>query len=497
MTTLLEKVTRLNEIGIALSAERNVPVLLEKILRNAKLLTNADGATIYTVLPDQKVRFEIIITGSLGYYHGGSSGEPITFSAIDLYLSDGVQNNRHMVAYAVNNKTSVKIDDAYVAEEFDFSGTREFDKATGYRTIAVLTIPIMNHEHEVIAAMQLINPIDSITQAVTTFTLEDLQLSESLASQAGVALANQQLMENQLALSNSLIRLFAEAIDEKSPAEGNHAKRVPIVSEMLAEAVNNTNDGPLKKIHFSDDQLYELMVAAFLHDCGKLITPSYIVEKKNKLETIIDCIELINTRIEVMKRDAKIALLEKKITPQVYEKEIQDLENNQKLIDRCNTCEEPITPEIEKLIDSLVFLTPDEKEAVLIPRGNLTKKEHVIIQHHVEITQRMLGQLVLPKNLEEVVEIASNHHEWVGGGGYPRGLIKEQLSLRARILAISDAFEALSAPDRPYKKRLPLPKIYEIMEKMVKEGHLDPDLFEVFQKQNVGQEYVKHYCAPD
>ncbi|NGX54167.1 MAG: hypothetical protein K1000chlam4_00892 [Chlamydiae bacterium] len=288
MTTLLEKVSRLNEIGIALSAEQSSQALLEKILRNAKLLTNADGATIYTVLPDQKVRFEIVTTDSLGYHLGGTSNEPITFSPIDLYLSDGVQNNRHMVAYAINNKTSVKVDDAYTAEGFDFSGTREFDQTTGYRTTAVLTTPIINHENEVIAAMQLINPIDPVTQSVTTFTLEDLHLSESLASQAGVALSNQQLMENQRRLFNSLIRVLAEAIDEKSPATRNHSKRVPIVAEMLAEAVNNTEDGPLKKTHFSDEQLYELMVAAFLHDCGKIVTPSHIVEKKNKLETIFD-----------------------------------------------------------------------------------------------------------------------------------------------------------------------------------------------------------------
>lgn len=166
MTTLLEKVSRLNEIGIALSIEHDNRVLMEKILLNAKFLTNADGASIYSVLPENKVRFEIVTSDSLGYYIGGTSAQYVKLPDVLLCYEDGSPNEKNIVAYAVNSKKSINIEDAYAAEGFDFSGTRAFDERTGYRTQAVLTIPILNHLNEVVAALQLINPIDPDRKSV-------------------------------------------------------------------------------------------------------------------------------------------------------------------------------------------------------------------------------------------------------------------------------------------------------------------------------------------
>lgn len=496
MTALLEKVNRLNEIGIALSIERDSGRLLDKILFNAKLLTNADGATIYSVTEENKLHFEIVTTDSLNYRLGEIYGWAIPFPDLPLFTIDGKENDRLIAAYVVNHKQTVNIADAYFEEGFDFSGTREFDKTTGYRTKAVLTVPIINHEDEVIAVMQLINPIDPVSGEVHPFTEEDQKLAESLASQAGVALTNQRLIAALTELFESLIRVIAEAIDEKSPVTGNHGKRVPIIAEMLAQAVNHVSEGPLRGEHFTPAEIYELNIAAFLHDCGKIVTPVHIVEKQNKLEGIFDRIEVIQGRIEILKRDAKIALLEGKITEKTYRENIQKLEEIFALLKRCNTLQEKITPEVIENVEKLSFLTPAEKKSLLVAKGNLTEEERAIIEHHVIMTKRMLAQLPFPKHLKKVPEIATSHHEWVDGRGYPRHLKGEQMSLRAKILAIADVFEALSAPDRPYKKPLPLSQIYAIMGEMVKEGHLDPNLYEVFIKEKVALRYAQNHCSP-
>jgi len=279
--TFTSYIQKLNEIGIALSKEHHIPFLHEKILLSAKELTHADGGTIYSVA-EGKLHFEIVMSDTLHLHLGGTSSEPISFADLPLFLENGEPNDSLMVAYAVNHKTTINIRDAYDEEGYDFSGTRDFDERTGYRTEAVLTIPMKNHEDEVIAVLQLINPIEKVSGEIVEFTEEDVQLAQSLASQAGIALNNQILIQNLRGLFESLIRVIAEAIDEKSPSTGNHGKRVPIVAELLAKGVSETTEGALTEIHFTDEELYELHVAALLHDCGKITTPVHVVEKKKK-----------------------------------------------------------------------------------------------------------------------------------------------------------------------------------------------------------------------
>jgi HD-GYP domain-containing protein (c-di-GMP phosphodiesterase class II) len=512
---------KLNEIGIALSKERNIPLLLEKILLNAKDLTGADGGTIYTVTSERTLHFEIAISDSLKFHVGGSSHIPVPFDDLPLFLKDGALNDSLMVAYAVNHKKTINIKDAYHEHGFDFSGTRKFDASTGYRTKSVLTVPMKNHEEEVIAVLQLINPREG-----RPFSSEDEQLAESLASQAGVALTNQLLIANFRSLFESMIRVIAEAIDENSPSTGNHSKRVPIVTLLLAKAVNNTEEGPFRSVRFSEDELYELEIAAFLHDCGKITTPVYIVEKQHKLETIFDRIELVNTRFSTLAEKAEKELLLKKLqwfethcprefnsakgSFSLFEKEFHEklhqFKEDREFVRKCNEGKEPVTEATLHRLRQIAqmsysadqpMLTPDELENLSIVKGNLTDKERDIIKHHVVMTYRMLSQLSFPKEWGHVPEIASSHHERVDGKGYPRGLKKEQMSIQARILAIADVFEALSAPDRPYKEALPLSRVFQIMRQLVDEGHLDPDLFEVFFKQRAYLPYALQYLAPE
>ena len=224
----------LNRIGIALSQEKDINRLLETILTAAKTITNADGGTLYRLI-DGALKFEIVLNDTLNIAMGGTTGVAVPFYPIPLHEADGAENNTMVAAYAALHDESVSIADAYTAEGFDFSGTRNFDKKTGYRSVSFLTIPMKDHEGEIIGVLQLLNAQDENRQVIA-FTSEDQRLAESLASQAAIALTNRMLINQLEKLFESLIELINTAIDDKSPYTGGHCKRVPALTMMLAEA---------------------------------------------------------------------------------------------------------------------------------------------------------------------------------------------------------------------------------------------------------------------
>ncbi len=242
---LLQRLDDLNAIGVALSSERDTGRLMETILIAAKRITNADAGTLYLVEPEQNaLKFEIMRTDSLGIAMGGTSGQPIAFPPVRLANEDGQPNNSMVVAHVVLNDATVNLADAYAAEGFDFSGTKAFDKSTGYRSTSFLAVPMKNHEREIIGVLQLINALDRETGQITGFSAADQHLLESLASQAAVALSNRRLIQQLEELFEAFINLINTAIDDKSPYTGGHCERVPVLTMMLAEAVNRTTDGP-------------------------------------------------------------------------------------------------------------------------------------------------------------------------------------------------------------------------------------------------------------
>ncbi len=210
----------------------------------------------------------------------------------------------------------MNIADAYIEKGFDFSGTKNFDKKTGYRSQSFLTVPMKNHENEIIGVLQLLNAKSRAGGEVCPFSSEDQQLAESLASQAAIALTNRLLINHLENLFESFINLINAAIDDKSPYTGGHCARVPALTMMLAEAVNNCKVGPLKNFNMNDKDRYELKIAGLLHDCGKVTTPVHVVDKATKLQTIFDRINLVDTRFEVIKRDAEIAALKARLEAQ-------------------------------------------------------------------------------------------------------------------------------------------------------------------------------------
>jgi len=510
---LLEELTG---IGIALSAQKDHIRLLDMILIKARELTNADGGTLYSRTEDEHLKFEIMITESLGIHKGGPGGGEIDLPALALYKEDGTPN-RHMVAAAaaLSGKT-INIDDAYASEEFDFSGTRSFDQTTGYRSKSFLTVPMTNHENEITGVLQLLNARDRKTGEVSSFSALDQQVVESLASQAAITVTNHSLIKAQKELFDSMIHLIASAIDEKSPYTAGHCRRVPALTNMLADAACKVQTGPLQDFTLTEEEKYALDVAGWLHDCGKITTPEYVVDKSTKLETIFDRIAVVDARFEVLKRDREIAALQRKLTAhgidsslaqdEEYQSDVEQVHKDREFIRKSNIGGEFMSDDDMEHVQVIAnnewfdpdgqrtrLLTDNEVHNLMISKGTLTAKEREVINNHIVVTIQMLKSLPYPKHLQQVPEYAGGHHEKMDGTGYPLGLKREEMSVPARIMGIADIFEALTAGDRPYKKAMPLSVALTILGRMKLDHHIDPDLFDVFINEKVYLKYAEEF----
>jgi len=507
---LVSRLEQLHGIGVALSRERDIDRLLEAILVAAKDIINADGGTLYRMTEDRKLKFEIMRNDTLGIAMGGTSGGEIPFYPVHLYDKEGKPIQSMVVAYAFHHDKSVNVADAYTEQGFDFAGTRSFDKKTGYRSKSFLTVPMKNHEHEIIGVLQLINAKDRRTGKVVAFSEADQHLAESLASQAAIAITNRLLINHLEDLFESFISLINAAIDDKSPYTGGHCERVPVLTMMLAEAVNRCKVGPLHEFALTEKDRYELKIAGLLHDCGKVTTPVHVVDKATKLQTIFDRIGLIDTRFEIVKRDLELAAVRRGGAAELPA-QLREVDADREFLRRVNIGGEAMTEEDMARVRAIAvkyrwqdpsgtdvdFLFEDEVRNLTIRAGTLTAEERQIINHHIEVTIQMLEALPWPKHLKNVPEYAGGHHERMDGKGYPRGLTREQMSIPARCMGIADIFEALTARDRPYKKGKTLTESLTILGKFKLNGHIDPDLFDVFMWDKVYQKYAEQFLEPE
>ena len=567
-----ERYRTLIELGIALSAERNHNRLMEKILHGAKAMCNADGGTLYLITEAKDgLRFEIMLNDTLNIAMGGTTGKPIPFPPLKLHDDQGQPNHKNVSSSCALTGTTINIADAYDVDKFDFSGTKAFDTKTGYRSKSFLTVPLKNYEGEVIGVLQLINARDRANRIIG-FGPDITPLIEALASQAAVALDNQRLIEAQKNLFKSFIQVIAGSIDAKSPYTGGHCHRVPAITFMLAEAACKATDGPYADFSLTEDEWYELEVAAGLHDCGKVTTPEYIVDKATKLETIYNRIHEVRMRFEVCKRDAVITYLEGLVAgeedPDALKASMTEtltqLDDDFAFVAESNVGGEFMAPEkIERLnaiaqrtwvrtlddtlglsIDEMRRRRPDEpkppvteplladKDWHVVPheinvdasryeaegfkmkplenrynlgelynlgigRGTLTAEDRFKINDHIVQTIFMLKALPFPKTLARVAEWAGGHHEKMDGTGYPKGLKRDDMSLPARMMAVADIFEALTAADRPYKKPKTLSESLKIMSFMVKDNHIDPELWQLFLSSGVWKVYAEQYLRPE
>ena len=395
-----------------------------------------------------------------------------------------------------------------------------------------------------------------------------IRFVSALAGTAAVAIETRQLIGAQKAMLEGLIRLIAGAVDAKSPYTGGHCQRVPVLTQMLAEAAHDATEGAYAEFRLNAEDREALYVAAWLHDCGKVTTPEYVVDKATKLETIHNRIHEIRTRFEVLKRDAEIAILRGPLRGAEAEAalaaECAALDDDFAFVAECNLGGEAMDParlarlrqiaerRWQRTLDDRLGLSPNEMarfgnspapplpvpETLLadrpehivprgdtglfgpdnplgfrmdvpkdrmnrgelynlgIARGTLTPEERHIINDHIVQTIVILSKLPLPRHLRRVPEIAGGHHERMDGRGYPRRLTGDEMSPLARMMAIADVFEALTAADRPYKPAKTLSQSLGIMAGMARDGHLDPVLFELFLESGIYRRYAEAFLQP-
>lgn len=513
-TQIAQRLDQLTELSVELGAGGNVDALLERILMVAKNMTAADGGTLYRPSEDgRQLRFHISVNDTLGIYQGGAGGEEIKLPSVPLFDEHGAQNLASVAAYAANRRQSVNIEDVYQADEFNFSGMRSFDQHYQYHSQSFLTVPMHDHEGELVGVLQLINAKEE-GGAIRAFSPTDQRFIEALSAQAGVAITNQRLIAQLEELLESLVNLINIGIDEKSPYTGRHCQFVPELTMMLAEAVHNADSGPLASFRMTDADRKELWLAGLLHDCGKITTPVHVVDKATKLETIFDRIHMIDTRFEVLLRDAEIAALKRQLAAGADREAIESIDAElaeqqatlraeRDFLRFANVGGEGMAAADQDRVRAIAlrrwvgpdgaernFLDDGEVQNLTIKFGTLTEAERKEINNHISVSIRMLEALPWPKHLKNVPEYAGGHHERMDGKGYPRGLTKDQMSVQARLMAIADIFEALTARDRPYKKGKLLSESLRILGNFALNGHIDPDLFDIFMRSKIYLEFA-------
>lgn len=500
----------LNEIGYLLSTEKNLHTIMQKILTVAKKITNSDAGTFYLMSEDEKsLKFTAVQTDSLEISLSSAEGT-IPWPNLPLYKDDGTHNDINISVNCALNDRLINVEDVYKSKEFNFEGPKAFDAATGYRTKSMLVVPMKNYEDDIIGVLQLINKQDEDEKSVP-FTKEDEDLILSMSSQAAMSITQEKLVQDLEILLDSFIQAIATAIGEKSRYTQGHINRVSEIALEIANAVNEDKDGLYKDKYFDKDQLKEIDVAAWMHDVGKITTPDHVVDKATKLETIYDRIDLVKTKFELFKTQQEVVFL-RKISQNTNLKENLEIEYKEfcektnddftflKEInlggefmsdDKIQRVEQIAQYQIELDGQMQNLLTDNEVKNLCIKKGTLTQEERFIINNHAKLSIDILSSLPFPKKLKNVPKIAGGHHEKICGGGYPLGLKGDEISFEARILAIADIFEALTAPDRPYKKPNTLNQSIKILSFMVKDGELDKDLVKFFIDKGIHLKYAK------
>ena len=506
------QIKKLSDIGRALSGVHDLNTLLEMIVDQARNFTNADAGTLY-IVEDNTLRFKIVQNDSLKIRMGGKDGESIPFAPVEL-------NQSNVSAYVALNGVSVNIPDVYNTDLFDFTGPKKFDQSTGYRSQSMLVVPMRDHYGDVIGVLQLLNATTFNTGKVTTFSKDYENLTESLASQAAVSITNAKLISNMTELFEAFVKVMATAIDEKSPVTGGHIRRVADLTLTMADVIHNIKEGPYKDITFTQDQIYELKIAAYMHDIGKVTSPVEIVEKAKKLQTIFDRIQYIRLRMAYISQriilegqNAKIEILQngsdseklKALETETHNK-LEEIKEIREFINKCNEPGEFLDDEtLERLkeisqktyIDDeekqQPFLKDDELVNLSIRRGSITEVERKKMQDHAAVTLKMLKQIPFTKKLKNIPDFAGAHHEFINGKGYPLGLKGDEIPFEGKLMAVTDIAEALTASDRPYKKAMPLETVNRILRSMAEKEELDNNLVELFIEKEVYKTYQEKY----
>lgn len=471
-----EELREIVDIGIALTTEKNKNRLLEMILKTAMEISNCDAGTLY-LYTGNNLEFKIMKTLSQGVSKG-ENGEKIDLPSVPL-------KEENVCAYAAIHNELINIADVYCNERFDFSGPKKYDAITGYRTKSMIVIPMTDTEGELVGVLQLMNSMDK-NGNVIPFTLDAEFVLRSMGSQAAVSVSNMKYVEEIKTQLRSFVSAFATAVDERTPYNGSHTRKVAVYAVILADYINKMYAQGKCEDYFDDNRKDQLHLAAALHDIGKMIVPLSVMNKATRLEKEFEKIE---ERFRLLKAYYEIDYLKKRISGETFEIKKQYLDHCLEFITEVNnvgfmsddkiTKIEEIAANVYECEDGtkISYLTEIEKDCLSIRRGTLTQAEREIMESHVIMTHKILNKVHFSKNYSKVKLFASTHHECLNGTGYPNHLTGEDLELESRILAIVDVFDALTCTDRPYKKPMPKEKAFAILHDMAnKEGKLEDRL---------------------
>ncbi|RLB13623.1 MAG: HD family phosphohydrolase [Deltaproteobacteria bacterium] len=493
----------LNKIGIALSSETRLGRLLELIVKEARNFTNADAGSLYLVDQEKNcLNFEVAQNDTLKKRANLKSE---TFKPYSLPL-----NKNSIAGYVAITGETLNIPDVYnLSTKVGFEFNRDFDKRNKYRTESMLLVAMKDTEGKVIGVLQLINSTNSQGKVVS-FDTKIETLVSSLASQAAVAIKNAQLLKEIKDVFEALIRYSVSAIDARSPFTAGHSRRVAEYTLALAQAINNTHDGPYADISFSPAQLEELNYAAWLHDIGKIGVRERVLDKRTRLsdaemDALINRFENIKASVITETQEKKLKLFnsnrenatEVKQLDSKLEAHIHQIDEKLAFIKKINTqnclkdSDLNYLEEIykKKYIDlkgeKRKYLTDFEFENLSVKKGNLTKNEIEEIQSHVTHTENIVNNIPFTGHLKNVPVFAAGHHEMLDGSGYTKHITAENIPIQTRIITISDIYEALIAKDRPYKKSMDPIKSLAIIKEEAQNGKLDKELVRIFIEKKV------------
>lgn len=466
---------RILEIGRELTIQKDYAKLLENIIGEAMEIANCDAGTLY-IFNEGKLHFMIMRNNTMNVYMGGN-GEPINMPPVKL-------EEQYVCAYCALHKETINVDDVYTNERFNWKGPREYDKMTGYRTRSMLVIPLENHDGKVIGVLQLINALD-INGDVCNFSENNEFITSSLASQAAISLSNMLMIRELKDLLNSFVGAMVTAIDSRTPYNANHTMHVADYCDRFCRYLQNLFLENKVPYDISNDDREELVMAAKLHDVGKMITPLHVMNKADRLS---DRLPIMEMRFKLIEQILKTEAAGGQIDKAAFDEQVTSLHENMEFIKKVNTAGFLPDDMLEKVNsleglsygrgdDKVDLVTEDELNMLRIRKGTLSAEERHIIEQHVEYTDKILSQITFGDKYKRVKFIAAAHHEYLDGSGYPKHLTADDLPVEVRILTIMDVFDSLSSSDRPYRKEsLSNEKIFSILEAMVREGKLDGDL---------------------
>lgn len=479
--TISEDMKRILDIGIQLTSEKSYARLYELIMQEAMAITGCDAGTLY-ICRDNKLYFMIMRTNSQNIYQGGD-GEPIAMPPVDMTESN-------VCSYSAIHKQIINVEDVYSDEKFDWQGPKKYDSITGFHTQSMLVIPLVNHEGQVLGVLQLINALDDEGNIVP-FENSYEYIIYSLASQASISLSNQVLITELQELMSSFVTAMTTAIDSRTPYNANHTRRVAQYCDEVAAYIHEAHLRGETEYDITEESRKQLVMAAKLHDVGKMIMPLSVMNKATRVEKDLPMME---KHWEYLKAELRVCLLEGHIKAEEYDALLAAMEagiETVKEADKAGYLNDALYEKVQALGTMRIpvssgseerFITEEQEECLLVRKGTLTTKEREIIEGHVEYTAAILKDIRFGNNYDKVAILAERHHEYLDGSGYPKHLGAAELNTEMRLLTIMDIYESLTSTDRPYKKTIPVEKALGILESMVGEGKLDGNLVALVKK---------------